>query len=288
MKLKLKEPLGQRISLQAVIDVNTAMNSILKESYRNLSGKKPRSKSPELQIYIGDLEKGSIIEELFLEVQKDPKLVGQLAFEAFNIGPKHVFEVTREAFKFLMEYAKLKKEGQTVHVHIAENSNAVVNVGNNITVSNVVFNTATAITKSGEQLTRAVKNESLEFLEISEVGFESIKFDKSNYDCFESVIDIDEDVRIIEGNIVSFNKEKGTGTVKFFQDMEEISLKFKLSGKKFLFDTIDSMKEKRCKLYCHEEFVLGPNGLKSVVGLEVFKIVKSETSKNKSEILIEN
>jgi len=274
MKLKLKESKGERIPLQAVIDVNMAMNSILKESYRNLAGKKSRSPS-ELKIYVGRVEQGSIIEDILIEVLKDPKFIGQLAFEAFNIGPNHVFEVTKEAFKFLLDYSKRKKEGREVHIHLSDSPNAIVNVGdgNSITVSYPVFNTATAITKHGQKLTKAVKNEELEFIEFGNAT-DRIRFDKENYDCFESVVDVDDDVKVIVGNIVSFNKESRSGTVKFFENMEEKSLKFSLSGKKFLIDTIESMKDQQCRLHCHELYVLGPNKKKSVVALEVFKISK--------------
>ncbi|WP_413570439.1 hypothetical protein ACLWBD_07710 [Bdellovibrio sp. HCB117] len=270
--MKLKETPNGPITLQAMIDVNSAFNSILKESYRRLSRKEEGARTPEFKIYVNEVKEGSIIELLSLDIVDLPKIAGQTAFAFTHFNPEDVFKVAQNSIQFLIDLAKARKSGKEISVHVEEGSLAFVNIGNGtMKVGDVVFETARSITPAAKMLSRPVRSGHLEYVQMGSEDM-TISVNASNADSFSDVIEVEEVAKEIIGNIIGFNKNTRMGTVKFIENLTERTLKFELTTKSFLIDTIEFMKHKQCRLLCHEEYIPGPDGQKTVVGLQVFKV----------------
>ena len=274
MKVALKEnPENELLTLQSVIDVNTSLNAILKESYRNLSGKKHRQKVSELKIYVGKFKNGSLLQEISVEIERTG-LASQLSFALANFNLDDVFSVAKNAIEFWKILSSSKSEGKNITVNVEEGSFAIVNTGNgNITVGDITFETAKHIMSSGQMLTKPLRNGELDHIELTN-GAEPLLLKPEDSNCFSTPIEVAEETKVIIGNIIEFNKDRKTGTVAFIENLKSFHLKFTLADDSSVIETIDSMKKTQCRLVCHEEYILGPNEERNVIRLLVVKIGK--------------
>ncbi len=182
-------------------------------------------------------------------------------------------KVISSAIEFWKIFAEKKHNGENVKIEIEEGAVGIINVGSgSITVGELTFNTARSITRAGDILTKPLKRGELELIEFSDSAGSSVTLANENSDCFAAPVELSDVPREIDGNIIEFNKRSKSGTISFVENFKEIVLKFHLSRPSIVMDTIDSMKQIKCRVTCYEEYILGPSGEKNITGLVVLKI----------------
>lgn len=123
-----------------------------------------------------------------------------------------------------------------------------------------------------EILTRSLKAGALSSIELLEKDSQTLTLETDDSDCFNAPIDISTDLKEIVGDVIEFNKQSKSGTVVFIEGQNILTKKFSLVSNSSIARAIDSMKSNRCKLFCHEEYILSPDGSKNVIRLQAVKI----------------
>lgn len=273
MKLYLKESeLRPHITLQTIIDVSTGTNLIIKEAYKSLSGKGPKEKTPELKIYASDFRSGSFIEFLSAEIINDPNKPIQLGLAALsNFTPQQIFETAKNAIEFWKIYSELKKSNKNVTVNITNSPGAIVNINGSISIDKYSFDTAVNIPKHGEHLMKPFKRNELSTLEFSGDS-KTLALSANDEDCFETPVDTDDETKTIVGDVIEFNKNKKTGRITYSDNTFEVTRKFTLPSNANVTTAIDSMKYSRCSMVCHEQYIMGPDDRRVILGLHAISI----------------
>lgn len=276
MKLKIKESKDREaITVQSIVDVNQAMITILKSSYRNLSGLNNHSRIPEFKIYAKDFKSGSL--EQIYEVVKDKALETslQLSFAAMNFDLQHVYETGKMAIEAIKNISSLKKEGKdpTVNIQTGDNSPVYILSGSTLNISQPIFDTMKDISSAGESLTAPLRRGDVDYISLDANSNSPVILNDNDKDCFSIQHEIDTTPVIITGNIYKFNKDKKTGSIVYVDSSQlKKVVKFKLINDSILNSIIDSMKKTTCSLVCLQEFINGPKGEKNIISLMVLKV----------------
>lgn len=275
MKLRLEQNEKlEAVSLSSLINVTTAIDKIVKESYLSIA-KGNRRSTKGLKIYANNFENGSIKFELINKVFESTH-PEQLALLTTMLTPENIANVTAAAIKFWSLVNSFFKKGQTPTIQITDSPNAkgVVNNGNGtIIVNNYVFETASKIQQHGKKLLSPIKSGDLARIDFVSENNEIITFDKANSDSFDTSTVIDQKVNSLVANIISFNKDKGTGTLSFVDEKFSESRKhFVILSEGLTKNAIDAMKRPTCKIKCLAEYLVGPKNFKSIVKIHILEI----------------
>jgi hypothetical protein len=282
MRLKLKENKTDRgVPLTALVEVNQALNVVLKASYRSLAGVANGKPVPEFKLYAKKFDNGSFITELSLDVSHVGESAKQMSFVLAAVDPAKVFEVAKNVFKFMSFLARKKNEGINVIVNVAEGSTAVVISGNNISVGDTVINTASTVANHGKRMLAPLRNGDLSRIELGSGMDEMVVLNRKDGDCFRTAIETDAEIKSSIGDVIEFHKKNRTGTFLYIEQGSELKHQFKLANNILIGDAIDSMKRSNCRLYYKEQFIQLPNEQRAVVSLNALRIEEVVTPEAK-------
>lgn len=158
-------------------------------------------------------------------------------------------------------------------MNVNNSNGTILNFGNgSIDVGNIVLNTACNITDSGNTLTKPLRQNDLESIGIENSPSLPVTLTQADAQCFKAAVDVDTNVKEIIGDIIELNKNAKSGIIHYIDDGKIYSRKFSLASESIVTSAIDSMKENRCRLYCHEEYISSPDGTRNIVSLQAIKI----------------
>lgn len=175
---------------------------------RILSGDRSR-----YTILATDFKKGSFITELLLitaaTVQTLPSIPGA--------SYKDIWEIAKGSYDFLKTLAEKRSSGVEPVINIEGSVNAPIIIGNNITISETVFNAADRSEPNFKKITAVIKPGEIDRISSFNqegFGFELTEKDK---DLFNPRTKLDKEVINIECDINKYDKVSRTGRMLVFE-----------------------------------------------------------------------
>jgi hypothetical protein len=217
-----------------------------------------------------DFKKGSFITELQLfavaTVQTLPNIPGATY--------KDIWTVAKGSYDFLKALAEKRSGGVEPIINITGNVNAPIIIGNQITISETVFNSADRSEPNFKKITSVIKPGEIDLISSFDsdgVGFELTEKDKN---LFNPKTTLDKEVFTIECDIYKYDKISRAGRMQVFERQSipprEYPFKPVRSSDSYLF--IQAMAKRSVKVNVMKEIEIHTTGVERIAALRVVSI----------------
>lgn len=264
---KLKET----IPLLEVITALQEFHTIIDKSYLAKTGiyKITGKDRTNYSIVATNIRKGSFVADLQIAMFSAAQFLPNIS----GLSYKELWQISKNSYEFLKSLAKMRSSGIEPIINIG-NNNAPIIIGNNITISNTVFNAADRSEPHFKRLTSIIKPNEVNYISCFDSDQYGFKLTIEDKDLFNPRTRLDRELFTIVGNIFKFNKESKIGKLRVFDKQSipggEYNFKPIIAAESIKY--ILSMAKQSVTINVHRELEVHTTGVERIAFLHVVSI----------------
>ncbi len=253
------------------------LQAILDKTYLGLSQRRRFSKVDRLvfQLKTDGILKGSVESDIGIVLTTAQTLMPFYS----QLGPKGIWDFTKQTFEFLKTVFKAVKEDKvTPQYSFTGSDRSVLNVhiGDRTTTFNgPVFVIGEQALPHYQSLTRFLKEDSVKKIEFGTKTSPEVSLGMSEQGLFDFDSQVDENQMTIACEIFDFNKFENIGKLKVpeHQEVPAGDYRFQVIGDQNTVAFIEAMLEQAVKVICLKETAVNPLNQKWIFKLRIIKLV---------------
>lgn len=273
--------------LHEILVIQRDFLAVLDQSYLELSGKRRLTKQDRLQyiLFASQPSEGSYLQSLDLVIKAVDNVVPlapllplvphSLAPAIAHLTGSQVWQNAKAAYELFKKIAAWRKDGKTPHVIKGTQGDVIIAEGNaQVTVNNIVFNTANNSEKYYKALANEIDDGNVEEIKALDPERTGISVGRGEKALFLGNTQLGREIEVI-GKIYDFNTETRAGRLKVAtgQPIPENNYHFHLFGEQVNLPYIVAMTLDAVNIRCIPEYVIKTTGLDLISKLWSMEVI---------------
>lgn len=266
------------IPLHLMLNVLGEFHSIVDKTYLHFIDKERLSRfdRQHFSLKVPEIRKGSAEADIGLIITATQALMPFMQ----NVGPKGVWECTKETFSFLKVIYDASRRGKTPTYQ--NNVDGTINVttgGESHTYNNCVFKIGKKTDQHYRKIAKSLDKTGADVVRFGKEGEDAIELLSIDSGRFDLKTTIDKEIKNIVCEIFDFNKFERTGLLQVHDDHDSIPAdvyKFTVIGSQNIETYIESMLHHHVKVSCLRELLINPFEGESTVSLQILDVLPPE------------
>lgn len=273
VKFKMDGPkLQETIPLRELIIALTEFQNIIDKSYLcTINSRRLHNKDRKnYDIVATDFKKGSLSAEFQILTASIVQALPNVPFDTY----KNVWEIAKGSYDLLKAIAEKRSSGVEPVINITGNVHAPIIIGNNINISETVFNAADRTERNFKKLTKIINPGEIDYIQSFDTGENGFKLTYKDKALFNPKTTLDKEVHSIECDIFKYDKESRIGRMRVFEGQSIPSREYQfqpiLSRDGYLF--IQAMAQESVRVNVMKEIEIHTTGVERISALRVVSV----------------